>query len=57
MALIKCPDCGKEVSDRALNCPYCGAPMIVAQNKNRASNTLSWVLGIIGAIVGWYIFS
>lgn len=24
MALIKCPDCGKMVSDRAQNCPDCG---------------------------------
>lgn len=27
MALITCPDCGKEVSDRAAACPQCGAPM------------------------------
>lgn len=24
MALIKCPECGKEISDRALKCPQCG---------------------------------
>jgi DNA-directed RNA polymerase subunit RPC12/RpoP len=24
MALIKCPDCGKEYSDTALSCPNCG---------------------------------
>lgn len=28
MALIKCPECGKEVSDRALSCPSCGFPLI-----------------------------
>jgi len=27
MALITCPDCGKEVSDRAPSCPQCGAPL------------------------------
>lgn len=27
MALIKCPECGKEISDKATNCPYCGVPM------------------------------
>jgi hypothetical protein len=27
MALIKCPDCGREVSDRAPTCPQCGAPI------------------------------
>lgn len=27
MALIKCPECGNEVSDRAVACPHCGYPM------------------------------
>lgn len=27
MALIKCPECGKEISDNALNCPHCGYPV------------------------------
>lgn len=27
MALITCPDCGREVSDRAPACPSCGAPI------------------------------
>jgi len=27
MALIKCPDCGTEVSDRARTCPKCGYPI------------------------------
>ena len=27
MALIKCPECGREISDRALNCPNCGCPL------------------------------
>jgi hypothetical protein len=26
MALIKCSECGKEVSDKATACPNCGAP-------------------------------
>ena len=26
MALIKCPCCGKEMSDRATHCPQCGMP-------------------------------
>lgn len=25
--LIPCPDCGREVSDRAISCPQCGAPI------------------------------
>lgn len=27
MALIKCPECGKEMSDRAVSCPQCGTPI------------------------------
>lgn len=23
---IECPDCGKEISERAVSCPHCGAP-------------------------------
>ena len=31
MALIKCPECGKEISDRAQACIHCGCP-IAADN-------------------------
>ena len=27
MALIKCPECGKEISDKASACPNCGCPV------------------------------
>ena len=27
MALIKCPECGREVSDKAATCPDCGFPI------------------------------
>lgn len=27
MALIKCPECGKEISDKAESCPNCGYPV------------------------------
>ena len=27
MALIKCSECGKEISDKAAGCPNCGCPM------------------------------
>lgn len=26
MSLIKCPECGKEISDKAISCPMCGYP-------------------------------
>lgn len=40
MALINCPECGKEISDMARNCPKCGRPMtnkIIIQNLNKKS--------------------
>lgn len=30
MALIKCPECGKDVSSTAKACPNCGAPIDTA---------------------------
>lgn len=28
MALINCPECGKQISDKAVSCPNCGCPMV-----------------------------
>ena len=32
MALIKCSECGKQVSDKAASCPNCGAPIKAMNN-------------------------
>lgn len=32
MALIKCPECSKEISDRAASCIHCGCPLQQATN-------------------------
>ena len=34
MALISCPECGKEISNRAKYCIYCGFPLDELQNKS-----------------------
>ena len=31
MALVKCGECGREISDRAESCPGCGMPMQAAK--------------------------
>ena len=31
MALINCPECNKEISDKALSCPNCGLPINILQ--------------------------
>ena len=46
MALIKCSECGKEISDKAKSCPNCGSPVstINAENRNQgdANNKKYW---------------
>lgn len=32
MPLTKCAECGKEISDRAQSCPYCGCPLNLQTN-------------------------
>lgn len=32
--MIKCPECGKEVSDKAKACPNCAYPIAEAKNNN-----------------------
>ena len=34
MALIKCPECGKEVSDKAPACIHCGYPLSIKYTNN-----------------------
>ena len=51
MALIKCSDCGSQISQEAKTCPKCGAPTL-----NGKLNALWWEipLGILFlVIVGW----
>ncbi len=38
MALINCPECGKQVSDKAEQCPDCGLP-INPTNKPKSKPT------------------
>lgn len=53
MALIKCPECGKEISDKAISCPGCGYPIyktemeteqdrVNIRNKNKGKNLLTF---------------
>lgn len=47
MALIKCSECGKEISDKAVRCPNCGYPVkrqpyIVTINNNAVNVDYIW---------------
>lgn len=35
---MKCPKCGKEISDYERNCPYCGTPIIKIRPKRVCTN-------------------
>lgn len=39
MALIKCPNCGEEISDKAANCVHCGQPLIKKTNDSKETQT------------------
>lgn len=48
MALIKCEECGKDVSDKAKSCPNCGCPIV---NLNPAGIvTIKMCNGLAGTI-------
>lgn len=54
MALIKCPDCGTEISDQASACPKCARPMTTVQGqavKQRSTPTTTGA--VLGFIVGF----
>lgn len=58
MALIKCPECGKEISDKAATCPNCGCPSIDKEEAERINDTTKGIvalflcgLGFIMAII------
>ena len=49
MALIKCSECGKEMSDKATTCPHCGA-----RDKTGNAKAIRIILGIIILIISLY---
>ena len=59
MAMVKCAECGKEVSDQAVTCPSCGAPIAgvqVTRQEKEFSVRQGAITGFIGAIAYPIIF-
>lgn len=58
--LIKCPDCGKEISDQAHNCIHCGRP--IKQKKSRLTTVQGVALlamllaGFIASAIGVFLY-
>lgn len=40
MALVQCPECGKEISDQAISCPRCGYVMKTEEDAISVATTL-----------------
>jgi uncharacterized membrane protein YvbJ len=66
MALINCPDCQTEVSDKADKCPKCGYPLNVnlqtdksikieevefTKKKHKKAMVIAAILGVVGLIL------
>ena len=55
MALIKCEECGKEVSTKAKTCPHCGAPV----KTNKGINTMKivkWITIVFVILLGVVLY-
>lgn len=51
MALIKCSECGAEISEKAEACPKCGHPLRKELKKKRY-----WIIAAILFIIALYFF-
>lgn len=43
MALMKCPECGHDVSDKAESCPNCGYKIVKTQGQSEQASSENWV--------------
>lgn len=58
MALITCPECNGQVSDKAVTCPHCGYPITLTETDSEVVSAASdsekfWIERIKG---GWVYF-
>lgn len=44
MALINCPECGKEISDKSKQCIHCGYPLEELENTSNIDNKTIYIL-------------
>jgi hypothetical protein len=59
MPLVRCPDCRREVSERAESCPHCGSPMRAPKREGLFLRTLNFgcvgCLGLLGLIALFWV--
>ena len=49
MAMIKCKECGRDISDQAKACPHCGAPL-AGSDTGRSKKTRPWAYWALGVL-------
>lgn len=54
MALIKCPECGKEISNSANKCPHCGYA-IKSIGKTLSANKKNIMVAVIAVVVVLFV--
>lgn len=54
MALIKCPECGREISDMAVSCPGCGLSINDYSDEKHHESAIG-IAGLIFACLGFFI--
>lgn len=59
MALINCPECGKEISDTAVSCPHCGyginrTPVVTTRKKSNAIPIFLLICLLIAGCICFY---
>ena len=60
MSLINCPECNKEISDKAVNCPHCGNPIneqkpIVVRKDYKSKAKAFTIAGVIVFLISGFI--
>ena len=56
MALMKCPECGREVSDQAPACPGCGYPIAAPlPARDRNGDRVTDVTNTVGKVAGIWL--
>lgn len=57
MALVKCPECNNEISDKAIACPHCGYPINMPEKEDRrpVAPIYPFILVILSFIILFYL--
>jgi len=56
MALMNCPECNTEVSDKAIKCPHCG----VVLNKPKRGffgKIIKWIFILFNLFMAWWMIA